>query len=192
MFQRFIFLVLLFASNATQAQTYRYLILFKDKASNTYSVNNPEAFLSSKSLERRRKNRVPIIEHDLPVSTNYLNQVKATGATILFPLKWINGALISQKPSEIKRTLALNAVKGLYWNFPADSSSANQIQSGTLAISASPDYGNSITQITQLGIDQMHEKGIDGEGTLITLLDDGLKMQIPFPTYKTSFRIKEY
>jgi subtilisin family serine protease len=175
MFQRFILLVLLFASSATQAQTYRYLILFKDKASNTYSLNNPEAFLSSKSLERRRKNRVSISSQDLPVSKAYLDQVKTTGAAILFPLKWINGALITQKPSELKKTLALSSVKGLYWNFPADSSSANQIQSGTQANLISSDYGNSITQITQLGIDQMHEKGIDGTGTLITLLDDGFK-----------------
>ncbi len=175
MFQRFILLFLLLASSATQAQTYRYLILFKDKASNTYSLNNPQAFLSSKSLERRTKNRVPIIEQDLPVSTTYLNQVKATGASILFPLKWINGALISQKPSELKKVLALSCVKGLYWNFPADSSQAYQIQSGTLATNANPNYGNSSNQITQLGIDQMHSRGIDGTGTLITLLDDGFK-----------------
>ena len=175
MFQRFILLVLFFASSATQAQTYRYLILFKDKASNTYSVNNPEAFLSSKSLERRRKNRISISSQDLPVSKAYLDQVKTTGAAILFPLKWINGALITQKPSELKKTLALSSVKGLYWNFPADSSSANQIQSGTQANLISSDYGNSITQITQLGIDQMHSKSIRGEGTLITLLDDGFK-----------------
>lgn len=175
MIQRFIFLWLLCSCLNVQAQTYRYLILFKDKASNTYSVNNTEAFLSSKSLERRRKNRVNITSQDLPVSKAYLDQVKTTGATILFPLKWINGALISQKPSELKKTLALSCVKGLYWNFPADSSQTNQIQSGNLSINLSPDYGNSIKQISQLGIDQMHEKGIQGEGTLITLLDDGFK-----------------
>ena len=175
MFQRFTILLILSIGINLQAQTYRYLILFKDKASNTYTLNKPEAFLSSKSLERRTKNRITITQQDLPVSETYINQVKATGARVLFPLKWINGALIAQKPSEIKKTLALTAVKGLYWNFPADSSQANQIQSGTLATNASPDYGNSITQITQLGIDQMHAKGITGKGTLITLLDDGFK-----------------
>jgi hypothetical protein len=175
MFQRFILFVLLFVSFETQAQTYRYLILFKDKASTTFSVNNPEAFLSLKSLERRRKNRVSISSQDLPVTKAYLDQVKSTGATILFPLKWINGALISQKPGDLKKVLALSCVKGLYWNFPADSSQAYQIQSGTLATSANPNYGNSSNQITQLGIDQMHAKGIQGEGTLITLLDDGFK-----------------
>ncbi len=175
MIQRLIFLFLFSASLPMQAQTYRYLILFKDKASNSYSINNPGAFLSSKSLERRRKNRVVISAQDLPVSTNYLDQVKTTGAHILFPLKWINGALITQKPSELKKTLALSCVKGLYWNFPADSSSANQIQSGTQSNLLSPDYGNSSTQINQLGIDQMHAKNIRGEGVLMTLLDDGFK-----------------
>lgn len=175
MFQRFIFFLLLSTSLPLQAQTYRYLILFKDKASNTFTINNPSAFLSSKSLERRRKNRISINTQDLPVSQTYLNQVKATGANILFPLKWINGALITQKPSELKKTLALNCIKGLYWNFPADSSSANQIQSGIQANSNSLDYGNSMTQIAQLGIDQMHTKGILGDGILITLLDDGFR-----------------
>ena len=175
MIQRLIFLFLFSACIPLQAQTYRYLILFKDKGSNTYSINNPGAFLSPKSLERRRKNRVAITTQDLPVSNDYLTQIKTTGARILFPLKWINGALIAQKPSELKKTLALSCVKGLYWNFPADSSAALQIQSGTQSNFLSPDYGNSITQITQLGIDQMHAKNTLGDGTLITLLDDGFK-----------------
>lgn len=190
MFQRFTILLILSIGTSIQAQTYRYLILFKDKASNKYTLNKPEAFLSSKSLERRTKNVIAITEQDLPVSETYLNQVRATGARILFPLKWINGALIAQKPSEIKKTLALNSVKGLYWNFPDDSSQTNQIQSGTLSTNASPDYGNSITQITQLGIDQMHAKGVTGAGTLITLLDDGYKNANTVPYLQNLFTDK--
>ena len=66
---------------------------------------------------------------DLPVNPSYLEQLKSTGATIIFPLKWINGALISQKPSDLSKVLKLENVKGLYWNFPADSSANNQIKS---------------------------------------------------------------
>ncbi|MHA8108146.1 S8 family serine peptidase [Aquirufa sp. A-Brett2-W8] len=175
MLQRFIFLLLFSACLPLKAQTYRYLILLKDKGSNNYSLNKPEAFLSSKSLERRRKNRVVLTSQDLPISQSYLDQIKATGASILFPLKWINGALITQKPSDLKKTLALSCVKGLYWNFPADSSQAKQILSGTQSSAVSPDYGNSSYQINQLGIDQMHAKNILGQGSLITLLDDGFK-----------------
>lgn len=190
MFQRLIFLFLFCACLPTQAQTYRYLILFKDKASNSYSLNNPGAFLSSKSLERRRKNRVAISIQDLPVSNTYLDKVRTTGARILFPLKWINGALITQKPSEIKKTLALSCVKGLYWNFPADSSASLQIQAGTQANFLSPDYGNSSTQINQLGIDQMHARNIRGDGILISLLDDGFKNANSVPFLQTTFSEK--
>lgn len=190
MFQRLTILWIVCLCTSLHAQTYRYLILFKDKASNTYNLNNPEAFLSSKSLQRRTKNRIAITLQDLPVSDTYLNQLKATGARILFPLKWINGALIAQKPSDIKKTLALSSVKGLYWNFPADSSQANQIQSGNLSTNASPDYGNSITQISQLGIDQMHAKGVTGAGTLITLLDDGYKNANTVPYLQNLFTDK--
>jgi hypothetical protein len=190
MIQRLIFLLLFCACIPMHAQTYRYLILFKDKASNSFSINNPGAFLSSKSLERRRKNRVAISPQDLPVSAAYLEQVKSTGARVLFPLKWINGALITQKPSELQKTLALSCVKGLHWNFPADSSSANQIQSGTQSNLLSPDYGNSSTQITQLGIDQMHAKNIHGEGVLITLLDDGFKNANSLTYFQQAFSEK--
>ncbi|MEY2940624.1 MAG: hypothetical protein RJA67_309 [Bacteroidota bacterium] len=190
MIQRLIFLILCSACLPMQAQTYRYLLLFKDKNSNSYSLNNPGTFLSSKSLERRRKNRVAVSSQDLPVNTAYLDQVKTTGARILFPLKWINGALITQKPSDLKKTLALSCVKGLYWNFPADSSAAFQIQSGTQSTAISPDYGNSITQITQLGIDQMHAKNIRGDGVLITLLDDGFKNANSVPYLQNTFSEK--
>jgi serine protease AprX len=190
MLQRLIYFFLLSACFPLTAQTYRYLILFKDKSANGYSVNNPTTFLSSKSVERRQKNRIDVTTQDLPVNTNYLDQVKTTGARILFPLKWINGALITQKPSDLKKTLALSCIKGLYWNFPADSSQANQIQSGILSNSISPDYGNSSTQINQLGVDQMHAKNILGQGSLITLLDDGFKNANTVPYLQNTFSEK--
>ena len=68
-------------------------------------------------------------------------------------------------------------IPNLYWNFPSDSSANNQIKSngisGTKLSNADPDYGSSLTQLSQLGIDIMHAKGFHGENTLITLLDNG-------------------
>lgn len=169
-----------------QNSTYRYLILFKDKNNSPFSINKPEAFLSPKSIERRKKMNIALQAQDLPVNPSYLNQLKSTGATLIFPLKWINGALIQQKPSDLTKTLKLENVKGLYWNFPADSSANNQIKSngisGTKFSNAEPDYGSSLAQLTQLGIDVMHAKGFRGENTLITLLDNGFLNadQVPY------------
>ena len=169
-----------------QNSTYRYLVLFKDKNNSPFSINKPEAFLSSKSIERRKKMNIAIQAQDLPVNPSYLDQLKSSGATLIFPLKWINGALIQLKPSELAKMLKMNNVKGLYWNFPADSSANNQIKSngnsGTKLSNADPDYGSSLTQLSQLGIDVMHSKGFRGENTLITLLDNGFLNadQVPY------------
>ena len=102
-----------------QNSTYRYLVLFKDKNNSPFSINKPEAFLSSKSIERRKKMNIALQAQDLPVNPSYLDQLKSTGATLIFPLKWINGALIQQKPGDLSKTLKLDHVKGLYWNFPS-------------------------------------------------------------------------
>jgi len=162
------------------------LVLFKDKNNSPFSINKPEAFLSSKSIERRKKMNIAIQAQDLPVNPSYLDQLKSSGATLIFPLKWINGALIQLKPSELAKMLKMDNVKGLYWNFPADSSANNQIKStansGTKLSNADPDYGSSLTQLSQLGIDVMHSKGFRGENTLITLLDNGFLNadQVPY------------
>ncbi len=178
-------LTLLISSLTAQGQQdqYRYLVLFKDKANGPYSLNNPNTFLSSKSLERRRKLNIALNEQDLPVTPTYLDQLKTTGATILFPLKWINGALIQQKPKDLAKTLKSPGVKGLYWNFPADSSSKFKItssadigQQSAQQLNSSADnidYGNSFTQISQIGVDIMHAKGFHGENITISLLDNG-------------------
>jgi hypothetical protein len=161
-------------------------VLFKDKNNSPFSVNKPEAFLSSKSIERRKKMNIALQTQDLPVNPSYLEQIKSTGASIIFPLKWINGALIQQKPGDLAKTLKLENIKGLYWNFPADSSANNQIKSNSNAgiklSNAEPDYGSSLTQLSQLGIDVMHAKGFHGENVLITLLDNGFLNadQVPY------------
>ena len=187
---RLILLFFIFFIGGTSAfaqnSTYRYLVLFKDKKNSPFSLSKPEAYLSLKSIERRKKMKIALQDQDLPVNPSYLDQLKSTGATIIFPLKWINGALIQQKPSDLAKTLKLENVKGLYWNFPADSSANNQIKSngitGIKLSNAGPDYGSSLTQLSQLGIDVMHSKGFRGENILITLLDNGFLNadQVPY------------
>ena len=158
-----------------QGTKYRYLILFKDKLASEYSTTQPQAFLSARAIARREKMQIKITEQDLPVNRNYINQVIDQGAQLLYPLKWINGAVIKIAPSDLKKITGLSTVKGYYQNMALDSS-ANQLltkQNRTLATQAQPDYGTSLPQISQLGIDVMHQAGYKGENILISLLDDG-------------------
>lgn len=179
MFKREILVFALLLSSITslaQETRYRYLVLFKDKNNSAYSVRNPELFLSAAAISRRLKNKVAINEQDLPVNQAYIQEIKATGALIVYPLKWINGVLIKEKPKNIAKIRALKSVASLYKNMPLDSSSylrlqvqANQISDDANAL----DYGISLPQITQLGIDQMHAKGFSGKDIKIAVLDDG-------------------
>lgn len=171
----FAFILSAFTS-LSQETRYRYLVLFKDKNNSAYSVRNPELFLGAAAIKRRLKNKVAITEQDLPVNQAYIQEIKATGALIVYPLKWINGVLIKEKPKNIAKIKALKSVASLYKNMPLDSSSdlrlqvqANQISDDANAL----DYGISLPQITQLGVDQMHAKGFSGKDIKIVVLDDG-------------------
>jgi serine protease AprX len=163
-----------------QIGTYRYLIQFKDKSNSSFSIQNPAAFVSQKSIDRRKKNNIPFIEQDLPVNNSYVKEISALGVKIIYPLKWINSVLIQTSPDKIKTILANKNVKGMYFPYALDSLSAksgnktispkNPVSNSTLADIS---YGNSLTQNKQLGTDKMHANGITGKNTLITLLDDG-------------------
>ncbi len=48
---------------------YCYRVTFKDKKNNSYSLKRPEEFLSTKALERRKRHKIKVDNHDLPVSS---------------------------------------------------------------------------------------------------------------------------
>ena len=78
------------------AQTSKtYLIVFKDKNNSEYSVAHPEKYISEKSIARRQKQNIAINERDLPVNTDYINDVKNTGVTVVNHSKWMNAITIS-------------------------------------------------------------------------------------------------
>jgi serine protease AprX len=173
-----IYLCLTFLLNEgaySQGTKFRYLVLFKDKKNNPNSINQPETFLSARSIARRTKMNIKLNEQDLPVNPTYLNQLITQGAQLLYPLKWVNGAVVKMDQVTLKNILTLSFVKGYYKNMALDSL-PNQLKNTlnrTLSTDAQPDYGTSSAQINQLGVDAMHKSGFRGENILISLLDDG-------------------
>ena len=67
-------LFLLFSINSLFAQDryYRYWVELKDKDS-VFDVQHPQQFLSIKSIQRREKYHISIVENDLPVSSKYVS-----------------------------------------------------------------------------------------------------------------------
>ena len=80
-----IFLLTLFVCNGfvsaqnQQVLYKKYAVYFEDKAQSPYSIDNPEAFLSQRALERRAKAQIAVDESDLPVSPSYIKSVLNLG-----------------------------------------------------------------------------------------------------------------
>ncbi len=164
--------VLLFLSASLQAQNKKYAVFFDRKISgNTYSLSNPQAFLSARSIQRRQAQGISMDSSDLPVIPAYLDGIRNTGANVLYQMRWLNGAIIDCNPSQYQAIQNLPFVEGLN---PLNSKIPRGIvekrqKSGIQSL----DYGPSAVQNNQLELDSMHAWGYHGEGKLIAVMDAG-------------------
>ena len=82
-------------SSFAQLSDYRYFIRFTDKNNSPFTIANPSAYLSARSLQRRSNQNIPIDVLDLPVNPQYLDSLVAHGATLFNSSKWLNGVTVS-------------------------------------------------------------------------------------------------
>ncbi|GAB3014156.1 S8 family serine peptidase [Spirosoma pulveris] len=162
--------------------TRKFLVLLRDKANSPYSLSRPEQFLSQRSILRRQKQNISILERDLPVNPAYVSQIQQAGAKIWFTSRWLNAVLVEATDATIAAVQRLPIVKGLEFgrslanarpSADKQTSTAKTVGSFSATADTPLDYGNSQAQITQLGADKMHQQGYHGEGMLIGVLDAG-------------------
>ncbi len=178
-------LLLLFLSIAFFAQaqvaTNIYWVQFTDKNNSPYSIDNPEAYLSPKALQRRANLGVSIDEYDIPVNPQYLQAVADCGAELLNPSKWLNGVSVHvTDPAVIEAINALEFVQ-VVRNCPNDLK-AQEIKERWMANEMKPSavnrgmygyYGGAEAQVTQLKVNLLHDMGYDGTGVVVAILDGG-------------------
>ncbi len=178
----FLLLLLLCQLTGFGQATRKYLVLLRDKASTPYSISRPEQFLSQRSILRRQKQNIALLERDLPVNPAYVTQLQQAGAKIWFTSRWLNAVLIETTDATIATVQKLPFVKGLEFGRSLANARASAETNATSANKLNPagpleneplNYGNSQVQITQLGADKMHQQGYHGEGMLIGVLDAG-------------------
>ncbi|MDF2456521.1 MAG: in-like serine protease [Cytophagaceae bacterium] len=161
------------SSQLIWAQQQTYFVRFKDKASNSYSISNPEQFLTSRALERRQKCNVSIDEKDLPVSQTYIDQIKATGAEVLYPLKWFNGVVVRSDATVKNQVTALAFVSSADQSVKRVAAPSAAQEEFCFYATAKSLSDNSYLQNEMLGMIKMKEDGYDGNGVLIAITDDG-------------------
>ncbi|MCC2544868.1 S8 family serine peptidase [Hymenobacter sp. BT175] len=160
----------------------KHLIYFRDKANSPYSVTQPQAFLSARSLQRRTRQNIPVLPRDLPVNPSYVSQVKAVpGAQLLYTSRWFNAAMVSCDSVTLAQLQALPSVRS------ATTLSRNQAtrsrkrdaevesQRGAQAeqLLSRADYGRAFRQADMIGAVAMHNANFRGEGMQIAVFDAG-------------------
>jgi len=184
----FVLLFILMSSYlSAQIAPDKYYVQFSDKDNSPYSISNPEAYLSQRSIDRRNAQNLSIDMKDIPVNPYYISGVRNAGATILNPTKWLNGVTIeTDNPAVISAIAALPYVlsmtkvsvkpvrtEGLKAFFENESYGDLPSAQSDLKSNNTYDYGNSFGQIHMVRGDEMHDMGYRGEGMVIGVLDAG-------------------
>lgn len=168
----------------------KYFVAFTDKNGSPYSVDNPQAFLTQRAIDRRIAQGIPIIEQDLPVNPPYVTAVAATGVQVFTQCKWFNGVTV-----RVTDTALLPAISALPFvqsvtrvtSYNSKKASAGdrkfrleeglgKTNSHTDSSPGSPlsyNYGPSYNQIHLLNGDVLHNLGFRGQGKVIAVLDAG-------------------
>ncbi len=181
-----VFFVLLSGISQAQIAPDSYFVQFTDKANSPYSIDEPQVFLTQRSIDRRVNQGIAITEHDLPVNPDYLEGVAALGPEMLFPTKWLNGVTIKTSSQAV-----LDAIDDLPYVVSIRSLQvadvtveskpktffANEFISNEGIVakksSSSLNYGSGFDQIDQINGIPLHEEGYLGQGMVIALLDGG-------------------
>ncbi len=185
-------IIMLLLTYGLSAQEQKHVVFLKDKNNNPYTLTNPSAFLTQRSLDRRIKSAILLDIKDLPVTPSYVTQIAATGAVVVYSLKWFNAVVVNTNdPAVLSAIAALPFVDHLDQVLPK-----NPLQvpanSGMMHMDEIPpytlykplpvnitkstgsfNYGQAYNQVHMITLDALHNLGFSGQGMMIAVLDAG-------------------
>ena len=177
--------LLLFLTVAVFAQaqvaTDIYWVQFTDKNNSPYSIDNPEAYLSPRALQRRANLGIAIDEYDIPVNPQYLQAVADCGAELINPSKWLNGVTVHVTDPSVIDAIHELAFVSTVRNCPNELKAQeqkqrwieNEMRPVTVNHGSRGYYGGADDQIKQLNVNVLHDMGFDGYGVAVAVLDGG-------------------
>ncbi len=174
--------LLFISSFFAQNLPHTYFVPFTDKDNTPFTIDDPDAYLSTRAITRRESRGIPITEEDLPVDPNYIFPVRSLpGVSLHYPVKWLNGAVFSvQDTSALNEIRSFEFVKGneIVHTSPALQLSGKKIQEDDVQakrskFSHTENFGAARDQIEQIGLDSLHGLHFTGRGLLIAVIDAG-------------------
>lgn len=162
-----------------KCQMYRLYLKDKDLDHTPFSVNRPSEFLSQRSIDRRKRQGIPVDLTDLPVAPAYEKQVAEAGIEIVGKSKWNNTLLIRiHKDKELRKLEGLDFITQMKKVFQAPDSVSQRMRSNVRNglnewSSGNGVYGAADAQLKSLNGKRLHENGYRGKGMMIAVFDGG-------------------
>ena len=203
-----LFLILSLSLSLYAEKSVMYRLTISDKGNAPYSVDNPNNFLSQKSIERRIKQNYRIDETDLPIDPAYFQTIENTGASIQTYSKWVNTIVVHIPNCEVRnKIIELPFVSEItkVWEgichrgrlvsevesyLPSPDNQNTEQRDYSKAIHFNPeDYGDAFLQLAINNAFPLHQSGYRGSGKTIAVLDGGFSNVDRFPEFFDSERI---
>ncbi len=190
--RKLLFAIALIAVQFTFAQTQDALVFFADKENVQTSIDNPLTILTQEAIDRKTSHGVVIDERDVPVTEDYITQIKsATGITVFAKSKWMNAVYVQGTMTNIDNLLALAFVTAVEYmdkdlnTFPGITHGGvdkfeMEVPAGSGNGRVEYDYGAAANQIEMISGDYLHEQDFTGDGMIIAVTDSG------FPGFSTN------
>ncbi len=165
-----------------------YYVVFKDKTGTPYELEYPQAFLSPKSLERRLRLGISIIEEDLPVNPLYIQGVLQTSGGVLHHVsKWFNSMTLNLNALDsAAQVSAISQVSSLSYVQEVKYFALNNAEVGKkrlkqedeigpiqFALPSQKGYGWGFHQLNMVNTIRLHEAGYHGQGVDVGIFDSG-------------------
>lgn len=190
--QLLIFIIVIVNISFAQVASNSYRLYLTDKNNNTYSIDNPEDFLSHQAINRRLQQGIEIKLNDLPVSKVYLDSLKNLGLVILNKSKWLNTVVVHTNNQELIDTITkIGFVKSKQKtsSFIEHNSYKTFLEKKDLTILSKSDdpldYGNATSQISMLNGHVLHQNGYKGQSITIAVIDAGFQDVDILPAFES-------
>jgi hypothetical protein len=166
-----------------KSEHFCFRVYLNNKGSSSYSIEQPENFLSQEAIDRRRNEGIPVDETDLPIARSCLDTLAALGAEPVATSKWFSTVVVACADSLIAQRLSqLPIVDSVKWVWKGERHTAGKASPATThdTVRLSPadepqtkPYGYAEKQIKMLNGIRLHKKGYRGKGMKVAVIDAG-------------------
>lgn len=162
-------------------KTYMFRVTLKDKHGTPYTLANPKAYLSDKSLARRSRQHIQVDSTDLPVNPGYISAIREQGVDVVGISKWNNTVLVRCTDAGLIKNvgmLGFVSATRLVWTSPDSINRPSyrlkyHTEFNSWDTISQNRYGVTRQQVEMLGGVRLHNHGYRGRGVTVAVLDGG-------------------